>query len=709
MAGYNDSEGPYTQGAAGASTHLTHITDITNKFDKDATPATYDSLVWDGTVYVPTANLVNAKNFGAVGNDTADDTTALQNFITHCITNHKQGYIPPGTYKITSALAFSSQPSWQILGAGSNIVTIKQYTNNTAVFNLGSDAVSTLSTWRISGLTLDYSSSQASTNTNANPILFSQMAFQFRLQDIKFNRGSYAIRVLSGIGGPWGGSWDDLRFFDGLTAGAMDWTGALNAVPNNHWGRFFVDATNMVGPIFNNLRGYNFVIDTIEIINANLGPKLMMFSSSVNIQIGSVKCEIGTFTTNALGLFEFNSDGSAHIGELNISNNIVVNVPAGTITLLKTGTGGAGPASHGGRIIVDRIVANLTTLTAGNAYLVQTASPHTIEIGSVNFSGGWELQNTTSTLTAEQIVVRHFLNNRMVADRGDANYTVALGDPNINRFATPFTAQRTITLPVDNNIFNGLYYELVFDGAIMGANTALIKAGATTLTTLTADGVYRWTWTRNTTPASGWLRSHSGDSGGTYEVPPNWFPTYKTGSYYLPHSSGSGQTSNTLVNNTLRLLPLVITKRVQIVRVGADFSAAGEANSVYRIGIYADDGAGLPTGAALLDAGSISTGTGNAGTVATGGTPGVYEITVAITLAPGLYWFGGVVQGAPTTQPTMRTVNPAVLTNSLPLAAIPSANVTVIGFSMTGASGALPTWSGTTTSGSGPRLFYRVA
>jgi hypothetical protein len=74
------------------------------------------------------------------------------------------------------------------------------------------------------------------------------------------------------------------------------------------------------------------------------------------------------------------------------------------------------------------------------------------------------------------------------------------------------------------------------------------------------------------------------------------------------------------------------------------------------MGIYADDGSGYP-GALILDGGSISTGTGNAGTVATGGTPGVYMNTgiSATVLKPGLYWIGGVVQGVTTTQPTIRT------------------------------------------------------
>lgn len=67
MAGYNDSEGPYTGGAAGFFTHLAHITDITNKFDKDATPASGDGLTWNGSVYVPEAGV------GSLGWEIAED------------------------------------------------------------------------------------------------------------------------------------------------------------------------------------------------------------------------------------------------------------------------------------------------------------------------------------------------------------------------------------------------------------------------------------------------------------------------------------------------------------------------------------------------------------------------------------------------------------------------------------------------------------
>lgn len=99
MAGYNDSEGPYTQGAPGAGTHLTHITDITNKFDKDATPASGDTLEWNGTVYAPRgAVAADIRRHGA--------TTALTDnaaALTAACAASTEVLIPAGTWNFTTS------------------------------------------------------------------------------------------------------------------------------------------------------------------------------------------------------------------------------------------------------------------------------------------------------------------------------------------------------------------------------------------------------------------------------------------------------------------------------------------------------------------------------------------------------------------------------------------------------------------------------
>ena len=184
--------------------------------------------------------------------------------------------------------------------------------------------------------------------------------------------------------------------------------------------------------------------------------------------------------------------------------------------------------------------------------------------------------------------------------------------------------------------------------------------------------------------------------------------SYVSGNYYLCNSPSGSSTNGALGNGTLRLGGWLVTTPVTITRLFTDFTVAGEANSVFRIGIFADDGSGR-AGALVLDAGTISTGTGNAGTVATGGTPGVYELTVSITLQPGLYWVGGAVQGAPTTQPTMRTVSNPLSPGGPMGTTLPAAGGSHGGYIATGVTGALASLSAPGFSGSAPRIGFKVA
>jgi hypothetical protein len=81
-------------------------------------------------------------------------------------------------------------------------------------------------------------------------------------------------------------------------------------------------------------------------------------------------------------------------------------------------------------------------------------------------------------------------------------------------------------------------------------------------------------------------------------------------------------------------------------------------------------------------------------------------------LTPGLYWVGGAVQVVSVTQPTARVLSAAQGYLNLPLGtSAPSANQTMLGFSATGATAALPgSFNATvTTSSLTPRVFVKVA
>lgn len=177
--------------------------------------------------------------------------------------------------------------------------------------------------------------------------------------------------------------------------------------------------------------------------------------------------------------------------------------------------------------------------------------------------------------------------------------------------------------------------------------------------------------------------------------------TLDAATYFYPISQGTNGTSATLGNGNLRVAPFVAPASVTLVRLGIGVTAAGDAASVFRLGIYKDN-AGKP-GALLVDGGTVA-----CSAIAT------VEATVSVALTAGaLYWIGGALQST-TTQPTLEVGSSSGNTGAAAWMAIgttkPVAAQSSVGYLMSAVTGALPgTFSGFATSGSVPRLFVRTA
>jgi hypothetical protein len=83
------------------------------------------------------ALFVNIKDFGAVGNDSTDDTTAIQNAINSAVSTNKSLYIPAGTYKITASLTISDEIV--MYGDGNQQSILKLYTSSSSTFAIVCD------------------------------------------------------------------------------------------------------------------------------------------------------------------------------------------------------------------------------------------------------------------------------------------------------------------------------------------------------------------------------------------------------------------------------------------------------------------------------------------------------------------------------------------------------------------------------------------
>lgn len=176
-------------------------------------------------------------------------------------------------------------------------------------------------------------------------------------------------------------------------------------------------------------------------------------------------------------------------------------------------------------------------------------------------------------------------------------------------------------------------------------------------------------------------------------------PNPPAGAYVYPHSPLAVGTSATLGIGALRVTPWLLRTSVSLTRIGAEVTVVGDAGSKLRLGIYGDTGNAYP-GNLVVDAGQIA-----------GDSATVQELTIAVTIRPGLYWIGGVVQTVTTTQPTVRTQSGGNLDVLLsPGTTLPSAGSTVAGYNQTSVTGALPaTFTATVAPiASAPRLFVKL-
>lgn len=187
---------------------------------------------------------------------------------------------------------------------------------------------------------------------------------------------------------------------------------------------------------------------------------------------------------------------------------------------------------------------------------------------------------------------------------------------------------------------------------------------------------------------------------------------YVSGKYYFCNGSTFAVTygGTTAYNNLPAATPFVVCDTITLTRLFCEFTVAGEANSKFRMVIWNHDAATQTPGTVALDGGTISTGSGNAGDLATGGTPGVYERTVSQVLTPGIYWSGGIIQGSSTTAPTLRSSQISMPHMLIPMGTLPpAAGLTGALLSSPTQSGAAATWGTSSIFNQAPRLGFKVA
>lgn len=144
----------------------------------------------------PISSVANVQAFGATGNGSTDDTTAIQAAISSASSSGYPVYFPPGTYMISNSLFVGTGAV--LFGAGPTLTTIKAITGS-AIATIAMINLSSADRWTVRDMTID-------SNTTAGPTIYTSSSIKYFIQRV-WAKGSVTHGMqLSGpdSGATWG-------------------------------------------------------------------------------------------------------------------------------------------------------------------------------------------------------------------------------------------------------------------------------------------------------------------------------------------------------------------------------------------------------------------------------------------------------------------------------------------------------------------------
>lgn len=310
----------------------------------------------------PEINLgwTNVRDYGALGNDSRDDTVSIQEAIADAIAwHHGAVYFPKGVYKITDKITLPEMYGLRLFGDSCGGSIIKQYTDNTPIFRVN---VGLSQLWRIHDLGFTWNNPQDATNTASAAIYFDERTheedtfFNFAIEYCDFNNGYYALLLNPESDVPiWGVTFRNSKVM-GMSGGAV------KLLPDPAVGQpimkfedLYIHCQGMVEPAFT--LGYcdTVLFDSVE-FNQGTQVRQIYITTCYNVTMINCRSEYVTIDMDGVNRFFWMFENCAtNIIGVSFTNFTLNN--GGTLFMIDTGDSGS--------LTVNSFINDSITLNSG--------------------------------------------------------------------------------------------------------------------------------------------------------------------------------------------------------------------------------------------------------------------------------------------------------------------------------------------------------